>query len=64
MGKSSSTAKIVVRPRQGITPEQARAARTRASRFVFEAYRAKVAGTNGGKHDAKSLTRRKEVDVP
>lgn len=44
----ASEQRVVYSPRPDVTPEKSRDARARAWAFIFDSYRKKAAGTNGG----------------
>ncbi len=52
--KSNDAPVLGVKPTPGITPEQARDARARAWKFIFDAYRKKAAEQGNGKTKQKS----------
>ncbi len=51
----SDAPRIVLRPNPGLTLEQARDARARAWKFIFDTYRKKAAEQGDGKTKQKSL---------
>lgn len=63
MGKSNPIAKIVVRPRQGVTPEMARTARARFWQSAFDAYERTIpAAVQGGRGADGTWTKGRSAD--
>ena len=53
--KSNDAPVVLVKPTPCITPEQARDARARAWKFIFDTYRKKAAGQDNTETKQKSL---------
>ncbi len=56
-----SDARFVIKPNPGLSVEQARDARARAWKFIFDAYHRKAAGSSGGEDEVKLCKQKKEA---
>lgn len=53
--KRTTNPHVAVRAQTGISPEEARSARARAWKFIFDRYREKATRTDGGEDTKKEV---------